>query len=185
MMDMSKFKKAMSRLVTIKNIEINKAMNDALYELMQDDFTDEEFEGLCVYIVKHENLYNKYPDPTLFYKHKQKKPSPKQIEDARVMSEFVEFFDELVENLTSRCSAYSGVGLNGLQKRTLQAFGGFNDLWRSVNRDDGYARSISSLKRDMQQFYLDNYRNDQILQIADKYFTSVIVDITKKIAGGN
>ena len=69
------FTKHLVTLLTFKQVDICKIHNDALYGLLKADFTDLEFMEACERITKQKNLYNKYPDPSLFYENKkQKKP---------------------------------------------------------------------------------------------------------------
>ena len=76
-MDKTKFKKSLFALLYIKGVEENEFQTNILFNLIKDDFTDEEFGNMCVEICKTEELYNKYPDPKLFYD--RKKDSKKTI----------------------------------------------------------------------------------------------------------
>lgn len=71
MLDRKNFDKNMSILLTFKNVKANDAATAFFYNLVKDDFTDEEFGQMCVDICKTEDLYNKYPDPKLFYDRKK------------------------------------------------------------------------------------------------------------------
>lgn len=71
MLDRKKYDKNMSILLTFKNVKTNNAANEFFYNLVKNDFTDEEFGKMCVDICKTEDLYNKYPDPKLFYDRKK------------------------------------------------------------------------------------------------------------------
>lgn len=70
-MDKTKFKKSLFALLYIKGVEENEFQTNILFNLIKDDFTDEEFGDMCVDICKTEELYNKYPDPKLFYDRKK------------------------------------------------------------------------------------------------------------------
>lgn len=69
-MNKTMFDKNLSTLLTFKGVEFNRTQSDMLYGLLKDDFTDSEFGNICVDICKTCDLYNKYPDPKLFYDRK-------------------------------------------------------------------------------------------------------------------
>lgn len=71
MLDRKTFDKNMSILLTFKNVKSNDVANNFFYNLVKNDFTDTEFGDMCVDICKTEELYNKYPDPKMFYDRKQ------------------------------------------------------------------------------------------------------------------
>ena len=81
MLNRNTFDKNMSMLLMFKNIKANKQQNDFFYNLLKDEFTDEEFANTCVDICKTEELYNKYPDPKLFYDRKKEKQKTILIEE--------------------------------------------------------------------------------------------------------
>ena len=93
MLDAKIFKQCIAKICLLKNITINAQNSDALYMLMRYDFDNEEFTEISLKVCKYENLYNKYPDPCLFYKHK------KRISDMRG--------DELINKLTELGEQYA------------------------------------------------------------------------------
>ena len=70
-MDYEKFSRSLSQMLLMKQVLIAPDHTEMLYSLLKDDFTDGDFEIICVRITKNDTLYNKYPDPALFAKHKK------------------------------------------------------------------------------------------------------------------
>lgn len=73
MLDKKQFEKNLSVLLVFKNVKENKMATDLLYNLLKNDFEDTEFGEFCADICKTEDLFNKYPDPRLFYDRKKQK----------------------------------------------------------------------------------------------------------------
>lgn len=80
MLDKKQFEKNLSVLLAFKNVKENKMATDLLYNFVKNDFTDDQFGEFCVDICKTEDLYNKYPDPRLFYDRKQQKENSILVE---------------------------------------------------------------------------------------------------------
>jgi hypothetical protein len=59
------------QIAELKSLQVPDKYAKSLYELIKDDFDDGEFVNICDYILKHEDLYNKMPEPKHFYKHKE------------------------------------------------------------------------------------------------------------------
>lgn len=76
-MNRDMFDESLTALLYFKNIPVSETHTEYLFNMMKDDFTDDEFRGMCMDICKTEELYNKYPDPKLFYD--RKKESQKTI----------------------------------------------------------------------------------------------------------
>lgn len=70
-MDKQQYIKSLTALLYFKNVPLNEKHNDFLFNLLKDDFTNEQFNDICMDICKTEELFNKYPDPKLFYDRKQ------------------------------------------------------------------------------------------------------------------
>lgn len=71
-MDKKQYIKSLTTLLYFKNVPTNEKHTEFLFNLLKNDFTNEEFNKACEDICKREELYNKYPDPKLFYDRKQK-----------------------------------------------------------------------------------------------------------------
>ena len=74
-MDKQQYIKSLTALLYFKNVPLNEKHNDFLFNLLKDDFTNEQFNDICMDICKTEELFNKYPDPKLFYDRKPKDKS--------------------------------------------------------------------------------------------------------------
>ncbi len=71
MIDKKVFDKSMSALLYFKGVKFDQNHTDFMYNLMKNDFSDDEFRAMCGDICKTEDLYSKYPDPKLFYDRKK------------------------------------------------------------------------------------------------------------------
>ena len=74
-MDKQQYIKSLTALLYFKNVPLNEKHNEFLFNLLKDDFTNEQFNDICMDICKTEELFNKYPDPKLFYDRKPKDKS--------------------------------------------------------------------------------------------------------------
>jgi len=70
-MDKDRFKRNIIGLIQMKNLAVDEGYVQDLYTTIKNDFSDEQFEHACQEVLKHEGLYNKQPDPQLFYKYKK------------------------------------------------------------------------------------------------------------------
>lgn len=71
MLDFKKFDKLISTILYFNNTQYSNTMTENLYNLMKNDFTDDEMKVICEDICKHEELFNKYPSPKMFYDRKK------------------------------------------------------------------------------------------------------------------
>lgn len=69
MLNRKHFDRNLSALLLFKGVKQIPQMDEMLYNLMKNDFTDEQFGNRCIEICKTKELYNKYPDPKLFYEN--------------------------------------------------------------------------------------------------------------------
>lgn len=178
-MTRKEFGRAVFKILAFNDIEVNEAKNDALYDLMKDDFGHDEFTEICAKIVKYETLYGRYPTPQTFYKYQISK---KQIDDAILTERFSNFWVTVSSGLESRLSTLTDDDFTGIEHKTLIAFGGFRDLYFQVNREDGYARSVASFKKDMERFFYDNYAAaETIALIENKKLKSLVDNVVNSI----
>lgn len=70
-MNQKVFEKSLLALLYFKGVKNDQHHTDFLYNLMKNDFTDEEFQAMCGDICKTEDLFGKYPDPKIFYDRKK------------------------------------------------------------------------------------------------------------------
>lgn len=165
----------MFSLCTIHEIDYKDEQNDALYQLIKNDFTDEEFEKIACEICKNENLFGKYPKPFLFYRNK---PKSKDVKKAKMVQAFTAFWEKLSSELNKKVTHWRGEGLSELGTLTLSAFGGLTHIYMQVNRHDEYSKSIIALKREMETFFYDNYTADKVMQLQEN---TKELELTKNI----
>ena len=75
MLNYNKFDKYISTILYFGNTPYSKTMTEHLYNLMKNDFTDDEMKVICEDICKREELFGKYPSPKMFYDRKPKDKS--------------------------------------------------------------------------------------------------------------
>ena len=153
-MDRLNFDRCMNSLLVMKDIQVSKEKNLAYFTMMKNDFSNEEFVEICADICKTEKLFNKYPDPCLFY---QRKPKPNHTD--RMGTEKQAFISKVSEYLDSGfiCSDERRDFNNSLtetERKVLQRFGGISELWSSCHRDE-YARSVDAILRDLKRDFDD------------------------------
>jgi hypothetical protein len=134
------------------DIESDENRTKALYELMKNDFTDDEFQKASERICKEETLYNKYPTPPMFYKQKATREEKCTIECQK-------FLDKVEDYLTlgfvpSDWKQEFIDGLTEAEGSVLQTFGGISALWTDCHRDD-MPRSVSNILKDLRTVFND------------------------------
>ena len=168
----------MAVLLTILQVEPNPETNQIWYRTLKNDFTDDEFEDICVKMAKKENAYGKYPKMHLFY---QNKPSKKEIEDSTMTNVFNTNFNTLSTELLKNFSTFTGEGLHPHFKRCLDASGGFAELWRLVH-DLDMPKSIANIRKDFERNFFDGYKADQVVKALESQANMAkIGDLTKGI----
>ena len=65
-----------------------KSQVEAIFEILKNDFSDEDFQFACEQIVKNEALYDKIPCPAVFYGY------IKKLEKDRALAEALKWIDE-------------------------------------------------------------------------------------------
>ena len=159
MMTKQFFDRAINSLLVFKDILLDKEKNKKYYELMKRDFTDEEFAQICGDICKTENLYNKYPDPYLFYKRKPKRTP--EISIARDKQLFLRKVSDYLDSgfISTDERVEFNRSLTPVESLVLQKHGGISTLWTSVNRDE-YARSLDAVLRELSADFEDMWEVD-------------------------
>ena len=80
MLDRKVFLKCFNTLLLFASIEPDKQKTEMFYKLMANDFEDKEFSEICGDICKTESLFNKYPEPKMFYERKEKRDNTILVE---------------------------------------------------------------------------------------------------------
>lgn len=182
------FNKTFNALLTFKDIPVDKVKSDKFYQLMKNDFTDQEFGAICGDICKTEKLYNRYPDPCLFY---QRKPKPNAETVLEVDKQ--NFLDKCADYLTSGFITTDerkefNESLTDIERRVLRRFGSISDLWTACNREN-CPRSIDSvlkeLKTDFENAWTAGATGNGVLRltygISGKNTISVIDDVKQQL----
>jgi hypothetical protein len=92
MLDNRIFMTKIFQIAELKSLQVPDKYAKSLYELIKNDFNDEEFVNVCDHILKHEDLYNKMPEPKHFYKRREierdKKGNQNQAEELSLFFSF-------------------------------------------------------------------------------------------------
>ena len=146
------FNRCMSFILMTHEVQIDEEKNNAFYNLMKNDFTDDEFQKVCEHICKNEILYNKYPTPPLFYKQKATKEDKSKIQCQMFLEKVEDYLSldfvpmdwkkDFIKSLTKT------------EGKVLQSFGGISVLWTDCHRDEK-SRSLSNVLRDLKQCFMD------------------------------
>lgn len=167
-MEKISFNRALNALLAFKDIPVDRDKNEKFFELMKNDFSDEEFNAICGDICKTENLYNKYPDPYLFYQRKPKINNSDilEIDKQKFISKVNDYLSEGF--ISSYDRQEFNDSLTDTERRVLQRYGGISELWASCHRDE-YSRSIDSILRELKNDFESLYKieNKNVLQLTN------------------
>lgn len=158
MLDKKVFLKCLFGLLTMNDIKPDDEKTKLFYDLMKNDFTDNEFEIVCERICKEEHLYNHYPPAVMFYKYKTNDSDKCSIECQNFLDKVEDYL-----NLGFVPSFYKEDFLNSLtdnERRAMQGFGGISTLWSDCHRDD-MPRSKTSILKDLRESFENNWTIQQ------------------------
>lgn len=98
MLTFDDFQKNISFLLYFKGVKEDKDKTRFFYNLLKNDFENEEFSKACSFICKEKDLFGKYPDPKLFYDWKKQNEPEVLIEEGiffldNTMPEYAEHLD--------------------------------------------------------------------------------------------
>jgi hypothetical protein len=145
------FKKQYTTLCQIKQIAIDKDYVITLWDLIKNDFTDEQFQYACREIIKNEQLYNKQPDPNLFYKYKASTEITKEKQASIEAEKVIEAVDKF--------EFHDGVMFdNPITTAVIRKhFGGWKEVRYMFNEYNQFKRSPQSFKKEFIETWLDYY----------------------------
>lgn len=154
MLDKIIFNRCMAFILMTHDVEINEEKNNSFYNLMKNDFTNEEFQKVAERICKGENLYNKYPTPPMFYQYK----TSKEDECETACEDFLNRVEEYLSlNFVPSSWKQDFIdNLNESEFRILQRYGGISTLWSDCHRDD-MPRSVSNVLKELGESFKNNY----------------------------
>lgn len=152
------FNRCLSMILVTNDVEIDFEKNKVFYDLMKNDFTDDEFQVVCERICKEEQLYNHYPPAVMFYKYKTNDTDRCSIECQNFLDKVEDYL-----NLGFVPSFYKEDFLNNLtdnERRAMQGFGGISNLWSDCHRDS-MPRSKTSILKDLRESFENNWTIQQ------------------------
>jgi hypothetical protein len=144
------FDECFSALLTLKQIPVDQKTSRMFYQLFKNHFSDGEFKKICGEICREATVYNKYPDPKLFYDKKVKITEKDEMFIAcealcskvqnYLLSNFIpeSMKDDFNNNLTEN------------ERHVLIRHGGISALWYSFHRE-GYSRGLDSILRELRE----------------------------------
>jgi hypothetical protein len=120
MLDKKIFVTKIIQIAELKGLTLLENYAKSMYDLIKNDFTDEEFVQICDYILKNEELYNKMPEPRHFYKHKKCEEEQKPYK----------ITPELEASIQWEYALQNKKEINDLAKQILESMGDDYGGWR-------------------------------------------------------
>lgn len=140
------------QIAELKGLNLSENYAKSMYNLIKDDFTDEEFTQICNFILKNEELYNKMPEPRHFYKHKTQ---PKQISSEEEASVQWEMANGICEGKT-----------NSLTNKILDSMGDNYGSWRwRMNPEHPHHTPANWLRKEFIERYTAAINGEQIIYV--------------------
>lgn len=159
MLNRKQFEININMLLTMKDIDFNAGKSDCLYRIMANDFTDKEFANACLDIAKTECLYNKYPDPKLFY---DRRKTLKPDEEKNLIKQ--QFLEKVSDYIQEDMPSYLNQSYSPGEMRILQMCGGLSQLWSDIHNNNGkVSYLIAQVAKNFDNFYeVEKKTNDTI-----------------------
>lgn len=158
MLDKNIFLNCMGEILVAHQIKPDEQKMRIFYDLMKNDFTDDEFQAVCERICKEETLYNKYPTPPMFYKYKTSRDDVRDVECQKFLDK-VEDYLNLGFVPTSWKQEFIDV-LTDSERRAMQGFGGISALWADCHREER-PRSITNILKDLRASFENCWRIEE------------------------
>jgi len=161
MLNKKLFYNNLDALLFTKDIKIDAKKSEMLFKIMENDFTDKEFADACINIAKTECLYNKYPDPKLFYDRQDK---ISQDEERVLIKQ--RFLEKVTDYVLEDMPTYLNQSYSPGEMRILQMSGGLSQLWSEIHNNNGKIGYITSqLSKNFDDFYEVEKKTDNTLQL--------------------
>lgn len=135
-MDKDIFLRGYAGLAVFTGVEVSETALKAAFNLMKDDFGNEEFLRICEDIAKTENLYGRLPIPKLFYDRRKKSApvSPSKFQMAKMF-----FLDKCESYLNSDYvpdweKKDFQANLTSSEMAALKCVGGISACWSAIHR---------------------------------------------------
>lgn len=168
MLDKEFFKMVYMGLLSSKGVTMEQKGLQFTYEVMKNDFENEEFEAIAFDVFKNENFYGKAPDPALFYKRKcADAPSKKENEKQAFLDKCSEYLNSGF--VSSALKARFEKSLTNSEMKALSRVGGISACWSTVNRNGAWDGDKMSwkMKELSQAFDVSYTEQSNVPMIAD------------------
>lgn len=140
------FDRCINTLLTFCEVGIDKEKNRVFYELMKNDFNDDEFSCIAENICKTELLYGRYPAPKLFYDRKGKKGQTVLIREGSFYIDsgenYLPMFKDKIDSMSERS-----------KEQCL--------IW-FLNNKCGEEVELSFIEKMIDKFYQPNYPSNSV-----------------------
>lgn len=154
-----------------------------LYDVVKDEFTDEEFTAITKDVVLNENFYGKMPDISLWTARKKK--SEKKSGDSAFLIARQAFQDKVMELVNNDYNTKQAVqdfndSLTASEVAALSALGGLTALWASCRKDGVFIDEKADWTiRRIQDKFKEHYNApaDDRLRIAEEKDAEMLLKI--------
>ena len=144
------FDRCINTILAFAEVPIDADKNKAFYNLMKNDFTDDEFRSMSEDICKTELLYGHYPAPKLFYDRKGHKEQTVLVREGTFYIDsgenYLPMFKDKIDSMSEKS-----------KERCL--------LWFLHNKI-GEEVELSFIEKMLDKFYQPKY-NDNSVEYAD------------------
>src|SRR6056297_3040950 len=137
------FKKTVAVMSQAGGFEVDADWARAVYRIMAQDFTDDNFENVCMKILRGEKFYGKPPAVEVFYRYLDQ-PSHEESDRIEARKIFVEALDWF--------SSEKMKGLDGAHLAAVRMVDAPGEVWWSVRRPD-YPRSRQKVLDEIMSHY--------------------------------
>ena len=146
MLSLKEFNKNISSLLYFAEVPVDEVKNKFLYNLLKNDFEDEEFGEVCVDICKKEEFFGRYPAPKLFYDRKKTKEKTVLIREGSFYIDsgegYLPMFKDKIDSMSEKS-----------KERCL--------LWFLHNKI-GEEVELSFIEKMIDKFYQPNYPSNSV-----------------------
>ena len=159
------FTRQMQEIQSLLGVEAKPDYLMVMYKYLANEFTDEEFQKVCLLVMQNEDLYGKMPTVRHFTKYLPKQPTADEEREAKKQALLEKVSDYLMADFITDYERKKFEGISELESRTLRANGGLSEMWGRVHNPD-YPAKVSTILRELSQFYDNNYTRENIEQMA-------------------
>lgn len=160
-----------------------------LYDIVKDEFTDEEFIAITKDVVLNENFYGRMPDISLWTK--RKKEAEKKSGESAFLIARQNFQDKVLElvyndyNTKGQINEFNN-SLTASEAAALSALGGLSALWASCRKGGVFDEEKTDWTiRRIQEKFKEHYNEqaDSRLRITESRNEEMVLKIADLTAG--